>query len=125
MKRYVRIPPTHTRKQRQRQSRKGIRRPVPECAEQKVEPDHIWLAFSYRCQQAVNTARLVRRPAAHYRKTREFGRALGVGPVGAYLIGQDRQIDKLVALQLLRNVKTVFAQSSMARRKSTYQTYFH
>jgi hypothetical protein len=125
MQRDVRIPPGHAREQRQRESGKSIRRAVPECAEQKIEPDDIGLAFSYRRQQAVDAARLVGRPTAHYRKTREFGRARGVRPVGAYFIGQDREVDQLVALQLSRNVKPVFAQSSAARGKGGYQTNFH
>ena len=125
MQRNVRVAPGHAGEQGQRQSSKRIRRPVPECAEQKIEPDDIGPAFSYCRQQSVDAARLVRRPAAHYRKTWELRQERNAGSSGAYLIGQDRQIDKLVALQLARNVKTVFAQSSMARRKGTYQTYFH
>lgn len=98
---------------------KGNHRLVAKRGEQQVEPDHVGLQFTNCAGDVGAAAEVTERPAANDRELLEFWlrRVQAVRKHG--------QANERVLLQLTRNVKTVFAQTSPARRKCTDKTDLH
>ena len=92
---------------------------VAKSGEQQVEPDHVGLQLTNCAGDVGAAAEVTERPAANDRELLEFWlrRVQAVRKHG--------QANERVLLQLTRNVKTVFAQTSSARRKCTDKTDLH
>lgn len=108
MQRDVRVASVQTREKWNHQARECIEWIASERAEQQVEPNYIGLQSADFAQHAHDASWAIWRPTAHHFVTREF--TLG----GGKLIGKNCQVDKRIALQLLRNMEAVFAQSTVA-----------
>ena len=119
MQRDVRVAASQARQQRSHQSRERHNRVAAKCAEQKIEPHHVRLQSLESRQQAEHAGGVVERPAASHSKS------LRLEMIMRELVRQYREIQKRISLQFLRNVKSVLAQPSRARRKSRYQTNLH
>jgi hypothetical protein len=119
VQRDVRVASAQARQQRSHQTGKGHDRIAAERTEKQIEPHHIGLEPPQGAQQSVRAGGIVKRPGAHHVKT------LGLGMVGREVIAQNSKVEKWIALQLLRNVKPIFAQAPGAGRKSRDQTDLH
>ncbi len=110
---------THARKKRSDQTGKGDQWITAECTEKKVEPHHIGLQLPQRAQEPDRVSGIVEGPAAHDRKSIEFRLA------GRDLVRKYGEIQKRIAIQLLRNMQSILAQAALAWRESGHQTDFH
>jgi ribosomal protein L44E len=115
----VRVAAAQTREQRRHESRKSHERVAPERAEQQVEPHHVRLEPVQRLEEAKDTARVVERPAALNREPS------GLGLVWREFVGQNRKVEKRIALQLLCDVKPIFTQSTRTGWERGDQTDLH
>lgn len=115
----MRVFPREASEKRCHQSGKSVDRIIPECAEEQVEPHHVGMEFAQMGEQAKGAVRTVGRPAAYHREAMEFRR------VGRDFVTEDGQLDKGIALKFLSDMKSIFTQASMARRKGSYQTDSH
>lgn len=116
---HVRVAPAHARQHGGKQPEKSVNRISPKRAEQQVEPDHIRLKPGNRSEKMRRVHRVVERPAALH------GESLELGLPGRNFVGKDRQAEKRIAPQLFRDMKSVFAETALAGRKSGDQTNFH
>jgi hypothetical protein len=88
-------------------------------AEQQIEPHHIRLQLPQCAKQAVCTAGIIERPAAHDLK------AFRLRMIRRQVIAQNRQIEKWIALQFLGDMESVLTQPAGAGRKRRNQTDLH
>jgi hypothetical protein len=119
VKRYVGVATAETGKQRSEKAGKGDERVMAEGAEEQIEPDNIGFLFANRVEDAGQAGEVVKSPAAFYIETFEFGCGRGES------VGEYGEANKRIALQFLRNMKAVFAESALTGRKSCNQTNFH
>ena len=112
VQRHVSVASTQARQQRSHQTGEGHERIAAKRTEKQIEPHHIRLELPQRAQQSVRAGGIVKRPGAHHVK------ALGLRMVGREVIAEDRKVEEWIALQLLSNMKTIFAQTPSAGRKS-------
>ncbi len=103
MQRDVRIASAQASKQRRREAAEGNEGIVAERAEQEIEPNDIGLALVNGPDQAENTARIVERPAALHLE------ALALLMRIRKFVRENGQAKEWVALQFLRDMKSVFA----------------
>ena len=90
-----------------------------EGAEKEVEPDDVRLQPVQHSQNVECARGVVERPAAQYVEP------LGLGGIGPKLIGEDSEAKEWIPIQLLRNVKTILAQSPRTWGKGRDQTNLH
>ena len=119
MQRDMGIPSTQTRKQRRHEAGKRYEGIAPERTEQEIEPDHVRFHAVQRLQQTVGATWVVERPATHDIKT------IGFYVTRRKLVGQNGKVKKWVALQLLRQMKSILTQSPGTRWKRRHQTDLH
>lgn len=119
MQRHMGIASAEARQQRSEESGKGDQGIAAEGAEQQVEPNHVRLDFADGLQDVGSAGRVVEGPAALHGKALDFGVSLGD------FVGENGQADEGIALQFLRDVKPVFAESTLAGREGCNQTKFH
>ncbi len=103
MKCHMSVAATQTSQKWRHQSAESDQRIPSKCTEEEIEPNYVWLKSVQCPQQTIRAARVVERPAARDRKSVYLHMAVGQS------ISKDCQIQERVALQLLRNVKPVFA----------------
>jgi len=119
VQRHVSVASTQARQQRSHETGKGDERIAAKRTEEQVEPHYVGLQPPQGAQQSVRAGGIVKRPGAHHVKP------LGLGMVGREIIAQNGKVEKRIALQLLRNMKPIFAQAPSAGRKSCDQTDLH
>ena len=119
MKSNVRIAAAQAREQGRHQSGESYNWIAAECAKEQIEPDHIRLEPMQGLQKAEHAARIVKRPAALNAESRLLDM------IGWEFVGQNGKTKERITLQLLSDVKTIFAQSARTGGKSRDQTYFH
>lgn len=119
VQRHVSVASTQARQQRSHQAGKGHERIAPKRTEKQIEPHHIGLELPQGAEQSIRAGGIVKRPGAHHVK------ALGLGMVGREVVAQNSEVEKWIALQLLRNMEPIFAQAPSAGRKSRDQTDLH
>ena len=111
MQGHVRIASAQARQQRRHQSAESHQRIAAKCAEQQVEPDHIRLHALHGPHQAHDASYVIEGPATYNRKSLRLDVPL------REFVGKHRKTEKRIALQFLRNVKSIFAQPAGAWRK--------
>src|SRR5580704_19032282 len=99
---------------RRNQTCKCNERVTSEGAVKQVEPNHVRLQLVQPAQESNGTCRIIERPTSFYRKPIELLKR------GRYFIRQDGKAHERIGLKLARKMKTVFTQTSLARRKSRY-----
>ena len=119
VQRHVSVATTQTRKEWSEKACEGDQRIAAEGAEKQVEPDDVRFLFADRIKNAGGAGRIVERPAPLHRETFQLGFGRGDG------IGENRQANKGISLQLVRDVQPVLAESTLAGWKSCNQTNFH
>ncbi len=119
VQRHVGIAAAQAREQGSHEAGKGYERIASECAEQQIEPNHVGLKTLESFQQAECAAGVVERPAA------QDAEPAGLDVLRRDFVGQNGKAEKRITLQLLSNVKTIFAQSPGAGGKSRDQTDLH
>jgi hypothetical protein len=119
MQRYMRITSAQTSEQRGHEAGESYQRVASKRAEQEIEPNYVGFQTMQRLEQAGPAAKIIERPAAHDIKP------FRLNMVGRELVGQHRKVEKRITLQLLRDVKPIFTQSSGTWGKSGNQTDFH
>src|SRR5579864_2110064 len=115
----MRIASAQTSEQRGHKAGESHQRVASERTEQEIEPDHVGFQLVQYLKQVDDTAWVVKGPAAQHIKP------LGLNVLGRELIGQHRKVEERIALQLLRDMKAIFAQSSGAWGESSDQADFH
>jgi hypothetical protein len=90
-----------------------------ECAEQQIEPDYVGLTTVQCTQQAEHAGWIVRRPATNDIESLQFVMLL------RQFVSENRQTEKRIALQFLRDMESIFTQPSGTGRKRRNQTDFH
>ena len=93
------------------QSTESNQRIASKCAEQQVKPNHIWLHAMQHLHQAHDTSYVIEGPATYDRKSLRLDVPL------REFVCQHGKTEKRIALQFLRNMESIFAQSASAWRK--------
>jgi hypothetical protein len=119
MQSHVGVSPAKAGQQWRHKAAEGDQRIAAEGAEKEVEPDNVWLQPVQHSQNAECARGIVERPAAQYIEP------LGLRGIGPKLIGEDSEAKEWIPIQLLRNVKTILAQSPRTWGKSRDQTNLH
>ncbi len=111
MQGHVGISSAKPRQQWRHKSAESNQRIAPKCAEQQIKPNHIRFHAMQRLHQAHDTSRVIEGPATYDRKSFRLDVPL------RELVCQHDKTEKRIALQFLRNVESIFAQSASAWRK--------
>jgi hypothetical protein len=119
MQGHMRISSTQSRKQRRHEAAESDEWVPAEGAEQQIKPDHIGLEAPDSSDQPIGRGRIVERPAPHYRE------ALSLLKSCWKFIGKHSEAKERISLQFLRDVKSVFAQTSGTGRECCDQTNLH
>ena len=110
---------TQARKQRGHEAAESDEWVPAEGAEQQIKPDHIRLQAPNSSDQPIDRGGVVERPAPHYRE------ALPLLKSCWKFIRKYRKAQKRISLQFLRDVESVFAQTSSTGREGCDQTNLH
>jgi hypothetical protein len=116
---HVSISPSQAREEGRHEAAEGGERVPAESAEQKIEPNDIRLETADGSDQPIHRCGIIEGPAPDY------GETFGLGPDLRKLIRENRETKERVSLQLLRDVKSVFAQPSGTGRETCDQTDLH
>ena len=119
MQSHMGISPTQARKQRRHEAAEGDEWVPAKGAEQKIKPDHIRLQAPDGSDQPIDRGGIVERPAPQYRE------ALPLLKSCWELIRKHSKAQERISLQFLRDVKSVFAQTSGTGRECCNQTNLH
>src|SRR3984957_21323883 len=119
MQRDVRVAAVQAGEQRRHQAGKGDQRIAAESAEDQIEPDDVGADLIHRANETQNSRGLIERRAA------PAGKSVELRVAGRKFVTQDGEFKRGIPLQLLRDVKSIFAQSSGAWRKCRNQTDLH
>jgi hypothetical protein len=119
MQSHMRISPAQARQQGGHQAAEGDEWISAECAEQKIEPDNIGLQMTDVFYELVYGPWIVERPATQHSEA--------VPLLLSYrkLVRKHSEAEKGIALQFLRDMKSVFAQTPGAGRESCDQANLH
>jgi hypothetical protein len=98
VQRYVGIAAGEAGKYRRKKSRESFEGIPAEGAEQQIEPDYVGLLLANRSQNVPSTCQVIERPTTFHPKSFK----LRLGSIN--LICQDRQANKRIALQFVRNM---------------------
>jgi hypothetical protein len=116
---HVGVAAAQTRKQRREQSQESVQWVASKGAEEQIEPHHVGLQPPHSFKNSSRTCGIIERPAAFH------GKAIELRLRRRNLIGQNGEAEKRISAQLLRDVKSIFAQSTLAGWERGHQTDFH
>jgi hypothetical protein len=103
MQGHMSVAAAQARKERSHEAEESDQRVPAKGAEQQIEPHHVRLKPVESLQKAEGAAWIIERPAS---QDVEPG---GLNVIGRDFVGQNGKAEKRIALQLVSNVKTVFA----------------
>ena len=113
------ISSTETGEQRRHEAAESDEWVSAKGAEQQIKPDHVRLQPPDGSDQPVDRCGVVERPAPQYRK------ALPLLKSSWKFIRKHSKAQERISLQFLRDVKSVFAQTSGTGREGCDQTNLH
>jgi hypothetical protein len=113
------ISSTQARKQRRHEAAESDEWVPAKGTEQQIKPDHIRLQATDSSDQAIDRGGIVERPAPQY------GEALSLLKSCWKFIRKHSKAKERISLQFLRDVKSVFAQTSGTGRECCDQTNLH
>ena len=119
VERHVGVATGQARKHGSEQSRESNERIMPEGTEKQIEPDDVGLQFADRVQNADCTGGIIKRPASLDRETLQFRHRR------RECVREHCEANERIALQFVRKMKSVLAESTLAGRKSRNQTNLH